>query len=270
MDILSSIAEEEYTGRNRCWPCTLVNAALVGAFALWLLVRKRQIASLAVTVIGAGLIYLRGYVVPYTPTFAPRLAAASPLPDDLFHDAAYEPVAEERESLVETDVDGETVLEEMVEAGIVVPDGETLTLSADVDDVWHEEMARLAAYSIEDLATEIERDVPTIDDADTLESDGNEWVVLGANDVFLARQIAIGELAAYRVLGPYLDDEAIRLTGSRSLLMFLDECPLCGTPVVEGSEADNCCGAYAAPGDGPDDILACPNCEQRLFTFPSE
>lgn len=268
METLDRLREAEHTGENRCWPCTVVNAAIVAVFSLWLLVRKRRVASLAVSTVGAALIYLRGYVVPYTPLFAPELVAASPLPEELFHGERYDPAPDERESLTDTDRDGQAVLSDLTSAGVIETDGEMLHLTEKVETEWYEEMDRLAARSTDALADEIERSVPRIAETDTLDVDGQDWVSVGDNDAFLSRQVAIAELAAYNVLRSYFDDEDVRLAGSQSLLMFLEECPVCKTPIVESTEA-NCCGAYADPGVPPSDILVCPECEQRVFTFPN-
>jgi hypothetical protein len=69
--IVDRLRRPEYTGENRCTPCTVVNGAiaLVGAGALAAVSVPLGIATLAV----AGLaIYLRGYLVPYTPTLTKR------------------------------------------------------------------------------------------------------------------------------------------------------------------------------------------------------
>jgi len=61
----------EYTGANRCLPCTITNVtvAAVGALALGLVAPPLGAPSF----LGALLtIYLRGYLVPGTPTFTRR------------------------------------------------------------------------------------------------------------------------------------------------------------------------------------------------------
>ncbi|WP_336021510.1 hypothetical protein [Halobellus salinisoli] len=67
----------EYTGENRCRACTLVNAvalaALVVAIGAW-----RPVLALVVALVGVAAIWLRGYLIPYTPRFAPRLVARLP------------------------------------------------------------------------------------------------------------------------------------------------------------------------------------------------
>ncbi|WP_136689777.1 hypothetical protein [Halorhabdus amylolytica] len=269
MDLFEELREPAYTGENRCWPCTVVNAVLVGIAAAWLYRRERTLASLAGATIGAGLIYVRGYVVPYTPTFAPRLVEIAPIPESIFHDGREPPGPEESTSLGDvSDYDGDTVLDELVAADVVTTDDETVQLTDTIGSSWHEEMDRLAALSEEALATEIEQTIPHIHNAEPLDVDGQPWFVLGNNDEYISKLVAITELGAYRALESSLEDP-LRLAGARTVRMFLDVCPVCGSEIVPSTEA-NCCGAYVDPGVPPKDLLVCPECEQRVFEFPAE
>lgn len=76
-----TLQNPDYTGANRCIPCTVVNAvlALVGSATLAAFVRHVTgsipvaAATLVVAVSGSAcLIYLRGYLVPGTPTLTKR------------------------------------------------------------------------------------------------------------------------------------------------------------------------------------------------------
>ncbi|WP_144798207.1 hypothetical protein [Halorubrum depositum] len=85
---IDSITDPDHTGENRCLPCTLVNAVGV-AVAAALLSRRRRSLGLLVAAVGAAAVWFRGYVVPGTPRFAPRLVEPLPIdvgpdhPDDL-------------------------------------------------------------------------------------------------------------------------------------------------------------------------------------------
>lgn len=72
MALLDRLRQPGYTGENRCIPCTSVNVALAAASsALVAKMTSRRLASTAfVTSLGA--IYLRGYLVPGTPTLTKR------------------------------------------------------------------------------------------------------------------------------------------------------------------------------------------------------
>ncbi|WP_144925519.1 hypothetical protein [Halorubrum salsamenti] len=79
-DAVAALADPDHTGENRCLPCTVVNAVGVAAVA-GLVSRRRRSLGLLAAVLGGAAIWLRGYVLPGTPRFAPRLVA--PLPIDI-------------------------------------------------------------------------------------------------------------------------------------------------------------------------------------------
>jgi hypothetical protein len=78
MSLFDTVRRHEYTGERRCWPCTVVNAAIIGTVCL-LLAPFSYGFSLVVGAVGVGLVYLRGYAIPYTPTFAPKLVSRLPV-----------------------------------------------------------------------------------------------------------------------------------------------------------------------------------------------
>lgn len=69
--MLETLHQLEYTGENRCEACTVVNAII--AVVLSAIVARKSKFAAAVTIgISAVLIYLRGYLVPGTPTLTKR------------------------------------------------------------------------------------------------------------------------------------------------------------------------------------------------------
>ncbi len=70
-NVVSSLRREEFTGENRCIPCTLVNIGIALVLSLAVAV---VMVELAVIVFGLSLlaIYLRGYLVPGTPKLTKR------------------------------------------------------------------------------------------------------------------------------------------------------------------------------------------------------
>lgn len=264
---LDSLRDESYTGSNRCWPCTAVNLGLLALAVLLLGRRDRPVAGALLGALGVAVVYLRGYLVPYTPVVAPQLVAASPLPDDLFHEAQD---TDDGGSLADdVDLDGQQVLGELVDAGIIEADDELLFLAESVETAWHERMDDLAARSLESLAAEVRRSLGHVDEAEALVADDEEWVVLGGESDLVARPLAIAELAAYQVLEDSVESETLRLAAAESFRMFLEDCPACGTPLQESSEV-SCCGGYTTPRQEPRETLVCPDCKQRLYTFPAE
>lgn len=74
--LLDRIREPAYTGSRRCWPCTVLNSSLLSVGVLFVGVVVSWLAATVLAVVGALVIWLRGYLIPYTPAFAPRLATA--------------------------------------------------------------------------------------------------------------------------------------------------------------------------------------------------
>ncbi|MDQ2050303.1 hypothetical protein RBH26_07370 [Natronolimnohabitans sp. A-GB9] len=71
LEIVDDLKQPEYTGENRCEPCTVLNlaiAAVVGS----VVARKTKLGGLLAIGVSIGLIYLRGYLVPGTPTLTKR------------------------------------------------------------------------------------------------------------------------------------------------------------------------------------------------------
>ncbi|MDL0133230.1 hypothetical protein [Halobacterium salinarum] len=77
--------QPEYTGENRCTPCTVLNliiAAILGSA----IARKSRLGGVIAVGISVGLIYLRGYLLPGTPTLTKRY-----LPPAVLHWFGKEP-----------------------------------------------------------------------------------------------------------------------------------------------------------------------------------
>ena len=267
----------EHTGRYRCWPCTIANAALL-LFACAALVRRRsRMLAGIVGAAGTAAIALRGYLVPYTPEFAPRLVAA--LPGDPFHDAPSRPEsagAPDRPDTIapETDPDGEEILAGLVERDVLVPDGETLYLDPEVRERWREESTELRANSDRELAAALGAAAPEGTVVNAVEPDEDRWFVVsdGSGDPsrerWLTRPVALAETAAVRALADRTDLDPIeRARAAGALRTFLEACPACGGPVEETTAVACCGGPSSARADAPRAVLACGDCGARLYTF---
>jgi len=84
--MIDELKQPEYTGENRCMPCTGVNL-LIAVVAAAVAGRRSRKAGAGVFVASVVLIYLRGYLVPGTPTLTKRY-----LPDDVLRLFGKEPV----------------------------------------------------------------------------------------------------------------------------------------------------------------------------------
>ncbi|WP_293032421.1 hypothetical protein [Natronococcus sp.] len=69
--IVDRLRQPEYTGENRCTPCTILNLAIAGAIGT-AVARRSRIAGAAVVGASTAAIYLRGYLVPGTPELTKR------------------------------------------------------------------------------------------------------------------------------------------------------------------------------------------------------
>ncbi|QRV17079.1 hypothetical protein JMJ58_09510 [Haloterrigena salifodinae] len=71
LEIVDDLKQPEYTGENRCEPCTILNLA-IAAVAGSLIARKSRLGGALAVGVSIALIYLRGYLVPGTPTLTKR------------------------------------------------------------------------------------------------------------------------------------------------------------------------------------------------------
>ncbi len=271
MTVVDLVRRPEYTGPNRCWPCTAFNALLLGVVAASVGIVSVRAAAGAVAV-GATIIWLRGYLVPYTPRFAPRIADR--LPVDFERPSGDDRPVADGGSLGGADQsDPNAVLETLITGGVLVADGVELSLSRSFADAWASERDALADAPGDRLAAAAVAAAPGDPDAAVHEVDGDQVIQLGSGDsvmdedeVLLSRPVVVAEVAAVRALADAdveLDD-ATRATAAEALRAFLDDCPVCGTALVESSTAD-CCGGQKAD---PRPVSRCPDCEEAIYTFP--
>ena len=71
-DLLGTLHQPEYTGENRCVPCTVTNLAIAAVVAFCLAVVFVTPVGAAVFLACLAVIYLRGYLVPGTPEITKR------------------------------------------------------------------------------------------------------------------------------------------------------------------------------------------------------
>lgn len=255
---LQTIRQPEYTGENRCLPCTIVNLAIAGIASLLL--------AVASTVLGAGvfvgsllIIYLRGYLVPGTPSLTKRY-----FPDRVLRWFTKEPAP--TLSSTGTTIDPEQVL---FDARAVTPceNGADLCLTDDFRSAWREQIR-----TVRDQGEPTEADLRAGLNAPTerisFEEFGN--ALLARTDDAVVGQwpspaARIADVAAAQPLGEQYPDWAALTPADRarvlaSLRIFVDACPECGGPVrVDQESVESCCRSY--------DVLlsACDECDAELF-----
>lgn len=262
---LRRVRRPAYTGDRRCWPCTVTNLAVLG-----LLVAGGAVVSVPgaalLGVVGCLGIWLRGYLVPYTPRFAPRLVDV--LPWDPFHETRRSDSLATPE-----DTDGEAVIQALADAGVVRVGPETLALDESFREEWQTEMERLAAFDDEHLADETVAASPAAVDADVHRAGEQTYTILTdgsgspAGEAWLRRPVAVVETAAVHTLAEWDVDPAVRPSAAHALGLFLDTCPECDGEVTE-RPASGCCGP---PERGPNGELlqarVCESCAVRYHVF---
>ncbi|WP_327052650.1 hypothetical protein [Halomicrococcus gelatinilyticus] len=280
--------DPEHTGENRCRPCTVVNAALLAlgcvAVALWLPAKRRvrALAAVGLAVAGGVTIALRGYLVPATPRFAPRLVRAVLVVRDRFDHGG--PAAGDSARTAgggtgaagggpddpgntgtladEADAEtGERVADALLDAGVLHAVGDALHLDEGFRARWREEMAVVHEG---DLGGAIRDVAPRAGPVEIV--DDGRWVVLASGDPaaerWVPRPVATAEVATVRVLAEAGISLDLRVPAASALRTFLRRCPVCDVPLTE-TTTDDCCGTGANPVAPPERVLACPECEQK-------
>jgi hypothetical protein len=262
--ITNTIRQPEYTGENRCVPCTTVNVLIAGVVSA--IIGVVSIPLMAGSFLAfLGVIYLRGYLIPGTPELTKRH-----LPDSILHlfgkPTTNESITEMTE--YEGQIDVEAVL---MEAGTVVdcPDGDDLCLSPEFHAVWSEQIDRVRqGTAADDIAAVF--DVQASGDELALEDRENAFVVESDGlsiGWWESRTAFIADVAAGRALQrryPGWDDldNEVRTRVLASLRVFLERCPTCDGALELGTETvSSCCSSRDIVA------MACDDCDARLFEF---
>jgi hypothetical protein len=265
LNTLKTLRKPEYTGENRCVPCTVVNAVLavglaaVGAYLLgtgigW---EIGTAAAAVVLVLSAGSIYLRGYLVPGTPWLTKTY-----FPDWVLRRFDKHPGPE---PIVDEEFDIETVL---VRADALEPceHSDDLCLTDDFQAAWNDRISAVKsdAGPHAELAQLLDVEPDRLD----IEEYGDAFVAkLDTNRVgqWESRAAFFADVAAGAVLRERLDGwKALDVQQRHQLLyglrVFLEECPACSGAVTMDEETrESCCRSI--------DIVAvsCRECGARVF-----
>lgn len=250
----------EYTGENRCTPCTIVNAVITAtlASAFWLFVDP--VAGVAVVLFGAAVIWLRGYLVPGTPELTKRY-----LPDRVLRYFDHHSNSSTASGTERQGIDALTLL---TEAGVVYDDDELddLALVPEFETAWAVRMQTVGRDVSEQVSLARLADVDPervhiqqMGPALVARIDGF-WVGQWESHAAFVADIAAGEELETRhprwdTLSPRDRNELIG-----ALRLFVTRCPTCDGDVLLGSDVvESCCRRY--------DVLAatCEACDSRLL-----
>jgi hypothetical protein len=274
---LERLRKPEYTGENRCLPCTVVNAviALVVSAAVGVLFIAFASpatgvgATLVVLFLSAASIYLRGYLVPGTPEltkryFPPWLLRAFGKEPEPVTEATTQTHLRGNDPSREFDPESE-----LVKAGALeeCETGDDLCLTDEFRKAWHSEMNASNAERDGELfeLLEVEHDgiaLAEYENGFRARMDGETVGVWESEAAYEA------DLAAGKVLSETYDGWADLPTQDRSRLLtglriFLDRCPECGGRPEFGSETvESCCSTREVAA------VSCTDCGSRLFESP--
>lgn len=267
--VLDRVRQPEYTGENRCTPCTILNVGL--ALLASLLVALASGGLAVVVLLGALLaIYLRGYLLPVTPRLTKRY-----LPDRVLARFDTHPVTERDgwetvdrlEDRRENAVDPERFL---LDVGAVGPceQEDDLCLTDGFDELLE---ARIAAHdghanreamislfdTDPDSMTVLDRPYP----AAKVDRRVRKWPSEAALLADVVTHEALSELTE-RWAGVPTEQ---RLGILKSLRSFLATCPRCSGPIFLSEDTyESCCRTYDVV------MLGCSECEQPLLEFNPE
>lgn len=257
--LLDRFKQSEYTGANRCIPCTVVNALIAVAVSLAIALVTVP-GAIAAFVLFVALIYLRGYLVPYTPTLTKRY-----LPDrilrkfDKGHATSAVPTSDEGLVDVESFLYSLDVLTER-------ESGNDLRLVPTFRDTWRQHMTALEAGTARRSAIasllDVDRDKLAFQEfgsAVLVRYEGKQVGQWESEAALLADLAADSTLAEWDDRWPTID-VANRSRILNTLRMFLETCPDCGGPTRFGQETvESCCRSI--------DVVAvtCNDCHARLF-----
>lgn len=267
----------DYTGANRCMPCTVVNAVIaavlaVGAGLVWLP------AGAFVLALSAGVIYFRGYLVPGTPTLTQRY-----FPEWLLR--AFGKTPTDARSTVSTAAGGSTsreadrsgtgredadIEELMLSEGVIeeCAEEDDLCLAPRFEDVWWRRIRQFRDdrdRAIDLLAAVLDTDSATLtvadDDQFVVKSDGNAVARWTSEATFYA------DLAAKTTLEEWFHDwerlsDRTRTALAGGMRVFLDSCPACETALEHTEEfRETCCSGRQRIVS-----LDCPDCGATIFS----
>ncbi|WP_050033541.1 hypothetical protein [Halorubrum halophilum] len=276
---LGRLRRPEYTGENRCLPCTVVNVAIgaVGAVGVGALVAVELGAVVLVVALAA--IWLRGYLVPGTPEITKRYLPGRAL--RLF--------GKGRDTGPPAAIDAESYLSS---GGVLVetPDGSDLAFAPWFESAWQTHLAALRDATEGAAAAEDTASAETAPDGTRPASsadvgalarltgvDEDELSLRWRGDAGFAhadderighwesRSAFLADVAADSALATHLNDWASLPLVSRSgvlgaLRLFVERCPTCeGTVQLEERVVESCCTSY--------EVVAgrCTACDARLF-----
>lgn len=240
----SGLRRPEYTGDNRCLPCTVVNLLVAGLGGAVLGLATRPAAGALAFGVGGLVIYLRGYLVPGTPAltqryFPPWLLRA--FGKDTLRNRRIGRSEQPAEGRGGADDDGEAA-DPLVAAGVVSRSDDPDVTPA-FREAWHSRMDTVDAREIdpEMVAAAFGADTAERVGTTSFVVDGEASLRWGSGAALVA-DVAGADLLDSR-LGAWSEfDRDSRRSILMGLRLCLSVCPGCGGSVrVDENRIDPCC-----------------------------
>lgn len=276
--LVNRFQQSEYTGENRCIPCTLVNVVIALALAVAIALLWPPAGVLALVVF-FGTIYLRGYLVPGTPELTQKyfpkwlLVLFGKDPLEVQPRTPNEGVT--RSASVNADEHGEQAEPVKVErllstAGIVeeCENEDDHCLTEEFGEVWWRRIRQLRTDE-ERVTTQLAAIIDV--DPEGLSFDDNEDVFCVTYEGDLIAEwpsdaAFYADLAAEPTLAEWLADweelsdrqRTELLAGTRA---FLENCPACDADLESVENLRKSCCA----GEMVDVSITCDDCGARVF-----
>jgi len=253
-ELVTVTKDPQYTGANRCFPCTVVNLIIAATIATLLGVFVPSL-GLVFFAFAVATIWLRGYLIPGTPELTKQY-----FPEWLlrwFGKAPPKPTA--------ADVDPGEYLQQ--HAFIVEDEAiDDLVINPIIKEDWWVRVADLSAEQSDKAALSQFSDLPA-----------SELTLGWEDDAYVARideerigswesrSAFVADMAAHRVFASQTTDWDRLFVAQRAEIvgafrLFIEQCPTCeGTVTMDQDVVESCCFRY--------DVIAgtCQGCGDRLF-----
>jgi len=291
--IIKTLRQPEYTGENRCEPCTIANIG-IAAVVSGVIARRSKPAALVAFAGSVVLIYLRGYLIPKTPELtkqylpAPilRLFGKDPYPDmqSGIQTTPTQPQEEntegqstpsregdEGEQILVKEMDKETYFREI---GVIeeCEDINDLCLTEEFNTEWINKMEATDADTITsaDIINTMGIDDEPVGEFELI-SDGDAYR-LQREERIIGQWPSAAAMLADVTGAQVLDDwhpSWTRIDAAQKgellngLRLFLETCPTTGGNIVAGEEVvESCCHSYEVIA------ISCEETGERIFEHP--
>lgn len=251
-----ALRNPEYTGANRCWPCTAVNVAIVGLLSVGIADVGYGFGAILVGALGFVAIWARGYAVPGTPQLTPHL------PESVLRLFGKDPSPTRRSTDIVRALFEAELLAESEDGSPRLADGTKTAYETRAPELAsNRDRLREAVPAVfPDVASvSVNRGLGGSETWFAKDEDGNTVVQWEVRPV-VAMDVAGAELLDDRVEGWERYEPRKRRRALAVLRQGASTCPSCGGEFeADADRSVVCCGGRSLTG-----ALRCPNCNYAV------